>query len=755
MKFSQGLTELFNLIKEEENNFTVLTPEVLLYWISKTKEGSEIFNYFKTDVASLLSDIQNGMEYRAPGNNMKTVQSDEFQYTLQSAIAHANQHPNSTVSLTTLLIYMIGQDNEAAFALKKQNITRQGIAQYMNQDNKSDGPGAMGAVEMPMGGEMKPEEVLASVTTDLTELARKGKIDPLIGRDYEVERVIQSLARRRKNNPLLVGEPGVGKTAIAEGLALRIAQGKVPNALKDAVIYSLDLGALTAGTKYRGDFEQKLKAVMKIMAEKPNAILFIDEIHTIVGAGAASGGQLDASNILKPALSNGTLKVMGSTTYKEKVNVFDKDAAFARRFQVVDVAEPSPEDAIEILKGLKSHYEEHHGVKYTDQAIEQAVHLSVRYLTDKQLPDKAIDLIDEAGSFQKIQPEPKRIVNVADVEKIVAKLAKLPPKNIEANQKSRIKEMEQVLSMRIFGQDEAITTLTNTVMVSSAGIGDNGKTKPIGSFLFTGPTGVGKTEVVKQLAEQLNVSLIRFDMSEYMEKHTVSRLVGAPPGYQGYEDNGQLTDAVMKKPYSVVLFDEIEKAHPDIYNITLQIMDNGFLTDSKGHKVDFRNTIIVFTTNVGATVAEQKSIGFVESSEREKSDRKSEIEKAFSPEFRNRLDKVVSFNKLDGKSIAKVLGKKLMELEVDLKAKKVDVVFTPELREHLSKIGFDEKMGARPMSRAVQENVSLKLAKEMMMGQLEFGGKVEVKYSEKDGVYLNVIESLAENKQESEETITV
>jgi len=755
MKFSQGLTELFSHMKEEENTFTVLTPEVLLYWISKTKEGSEIFNYFETEVASLLSDIQNGIEYRAPGNELPTVHSDEYVYTIQSSIAHANQHPNSTVNLATMLIYMIGRDTEAAFALKKHNITRQGISQYINKDNKSDAPNAMGAVEMPMGGEMKPEEILAAVTTDLTALARKGKIDPLIGRDYEVERVIQSLARRRKNNPLLVGEPGVGKTAIAEGLALRIAQGKVPNALKDAVIYSLDLGALTAGTKYRGDFEQKLKAVMKIMAEKPHAILFIDEIHTIVGAGAASGGQLDASNILKPALSNGTLKVMGSTTYKEKVNVFDKDAAFARRFQVVDVAEPSPEDAIEILKGLKSHYEEHHGVKYTDQAIEQAVHLSVRYLTDKQLPDKAIDLIDEAGSFQKIQPEPKRIVNVADVEKIVAKLAKLPPKNIEANQKSRIKDLEQVLSMRIFGQDEAITTLTNTVMVSSAGIGDNGKTKPIGSFLFTGPTGVGKTEVVKQLAEQLNVSLIRFDMSEYMEKHNVSRLVGAPPGYQGYEDNGQLTDAVMKKPYSVVLFDEIEKAHPDIYNITLQIMDNGFLTDSKGHKVDFRNTIIVFTTNVGATVAEQKSIGFVESSEREKSDRKVEIEKAFSPEFRNRLDKVVSFNKLDNKSIAKVLGKKLMELEVDLKAKKVEVVFTPELREHLSKIGFDEKMGARPMSRAVQENVSLKLAKEMMMGQLEFGGKVEVKYSEKDGVYLNVIESLPENRQESEETITV
>jgi len=754
MKFSQGLTELFSHMKEEENTFTVLTPEVLLYWISKTKEGSEIFNYFETEVASLLSDIQNGIEYRAPGNELPTVHSDEYVYTIQSSIAHANQHPNSTVNLATMLIYMIGRDTEAAFALKKHNITRQGISQYINKDNKSDAPNAMGAVEMPMGGEMKPEEILAAVTTDLTALARKGKIDPLIGRDYEVERVIQSLARRRKNNPLLVGEPGVGKTAIAEGLALRIAQGKVPNALKDAVIYSLDLGALTAGTKYRGDFEQKLKAVMKIMAEKPHAILFIDEIHTIVGAGAA-GGQLDASNILKPALSNGTLKVMGSTTYKEKVNVFDKDAAFARRFQVVDVAEPSPEDAIEILKGLKSHYEEHHGVKYTDQAIEQAVHLSVRYLTDKQLPDKAIDLIDEAGSFQKIQPEPKRIVNVADVEKIVAKLAKLPPKNIEANQKSRIKDLEQVLSMRIFGQDEAITTLTNTVMVSSAGIGDNGKTKPIGSFLFTGPTGVGKTEVVKQLAEQLNVSLIRFDMSEYMEKHNVSRLVGAPPGYQGYEDNGQLTDAVMKKPYSVVLFDEIEKAHPDIYNITLQIMDNGFLTDSKGHKVDFRNTIIVFTTNVGATVAEQKSIGFVESSEREKSDRKVEIEKAFSPEFRNRLDKVVSFNKLDNKSIAKVLGKKLMELEVDLKAKKVEVVFTPELREHLSKIGFDEKMGARPMSRAVQENVSLKLAKEMMMGQLEFGGKVEVKYSEKDGVYLNVIESLPENRQESEETITV
>lgn len=755
MNFSQGLKELFLHMKEEENIFTVLTPEVLLYWITKTKEGSEIFNYFETEVTSLLSDIQNGIEYRAPGNELPTVHSDEYVYTIQSAIAHANQHPNSTVNLATMLVYMIGRDTEAAFALKKHNITRQGISQYVNKNNKSEGPSAMGGVEMPMGGEMKPEEILAAVTTDLTALARKGKIDPLIGRDYEVERVIQSLARRRKNNPLLVGEPGVGKTAIAEGLALRIAQGKVPNALKDSIIYSLDLGALTAGTKYRGDFEQKLKAVMKIMAEKPNAILFIDEIHTIVGAGAASGGQLDASNILKPALSNGTLKVMGSTTYKEKVNVFDKDAAFARRFQVVDVAEPSPEDAIEILKGLKSHYEEHHGVKYTDQAIEQAVHLSVRYLTDKQLPDKAIDLIDEAGSFQKIQPEPKRIVNVADVEKIVAKLAKLPPKNIEANQKSRIKDLEQVLSMRIFGQDEAITTLTNTVMVSSAGIGDNGKTKPIGSFLFTGPTGVGKTEVVKQLAEQLNVSLIRFDMSEYMEKHTVSRLVGAPPGYQGYEDNGQLTDAVMKKPYSVVLFDEIEKAHPDIYNITLQIMDNGFLTDSKGHKVDFRNTIIVFTTNVGATVAEQKSIGFVESSEREKSDRKVEIEKAFSPEFRNRLDKVVSFNKLDNKSIAKVLGKKLMELEVDLKAKKVEVVFTPELREHLSKIGFDEKMGARPMSRAIQENVSLKLAKEMMMGQLEFGGKVEVKYSEKDGVYLNVIESLPENKQESEETITV
>lgn len=758
MRLTKGVDELFELIKSD-NKYTTITPEVLLYWITKTKEGSDIFSYLNVDIKSLLNDISSGLELKTAENMSsngiinETPRTKATDQILSDSIAHANQNSSKDFSLLTILNYILETDTDASYALRQHGVTKQTLGAY-NHKNEEKNPDESFSANEGNPEMMNLANILETVSVNLTEKAAKGNIEPLIGRDAEIERVIQTLSRRRKNNPLLVGEPGVGKTAIAEGLALRIVNGQVPDSLKEATIYSLDVGSLLAGTKYRGDFEQKLKAIMKKIQETPNAILFIDEIHTIVGAGASGAGNIDASNILKPSLSNGTLKVIGSTTYKEKVNSFDKDAALSRRFQVVDVAEPSIADSLAILRGLKSRYEEHHGVKYTDQALEQAVELSVRYLTDRHLPDKAIDLIDEAGSYQKIQKEPKEIITVSDIENMVAKLAKLPPKEIKGDDKSRIKELKKVLSMRVFGQEQAIESLSNTVMIARSGLGDNGKNKPLGSFMFAGPTGVGKTEIVKQLANQLNVSLIRFDMSEYMEKHAVAKLIGSPPGYVGYDEGGLLTDSVMKKPYSVVLFDEIEKAHPDIYNITLQIMDNGFLTDSKGHKVDFRNTIIIFTTNVGAKVSEQKSIGFVESSERDNQNRKTEIETAFSPEFRNRLDKIINFNKLDKVNIRKVVDKKLLELEVDLKEKKIEVDYTAELRDYLAEVGFDEKMGARPMSRAIQENLSLKLATEMLMGRLEFGGKVSVNYSKESGVTLDVTESFEENKEEYKETIT-
>ena len=758
MKITPGVQELFDFIKNDDQ-FTAITPEVLLYWITKTKEGTELFNHLNVDVKTLLSDISSGIERKrsenmvnADGINRETPRTEIAELILQKSIVHSNQNASKEFSLITLLNFMLETSSHAATMLRRHDVTKQRLGGYLHKNEAKESPECFSSNEDM--GEMSMEKILETVSVNLTEKARAGKIDPLLGRDSEIERVVQTLSRRRKNNPLLVGEPGVGKTAIAEGLALKIVNGEVPDTLKDATIYALDIGSLLAGTKYRGDFEKKLKAIMKKIEETPNAILFIDEIHTIVGAGASGSGNVDASNLLKPSLSNGTLKVIGSTTYKEKINSFDKDAALSRRFQVVDIAEPSIKDTLAILKGLKSRYEEHHGVQYTDQALEQAVQLSVRYLTDRHLPDKAIDLIDEAGSYQKIQKEPKEIITVSDIEDIVAKLAKLPPKEIKGDDKSRIKELKTVLSACVFGQDEAIQSLSDTVLVARSGLGENGKNKPLGSFMFAGPTGVGKTEIAKQLANQLNVSLLRFDMSEYMEKHTVAKLIGAPPGYVGYEEGGLLTDAVMKKPYSVVLFDEVEKAHPDIYNITLQIMDNGFVTDSKGIKVDFRNTIIIFTTNIGAKVSEQKNIGFVESKNIDALNRKAEIETAFSPEFRNRLDKIINFNKLDKTNIAKVVDKKLLELEVDLKAKKIEVNYSSELRDYLADIGFDEKMGARPMSRAIQENLTLKLATEMLMGKLEFGGKVLISYTKEAGVSLDVTESFEENKDEYKETIT-
>ena len=662
-----------------------------------------------------------------------------FQRVIQRAMLHVQSSGKKEVSGANVLVAIYGEkDSHAVFFLHQQGITRLDVVNFISHGvAKAPGEnlGSTEGAESTTEEETAPQSALDSYTLNLNKEVAAGKVDPLIGRNSEIERVIQTLCRRRKNNPLLVGEAGVGKTAIAEGLAHRIVEKNVPDVLENATVYSLDMGALLAGTKYRGDFEQRLKAVMKQLEQEEGSILFIDEIHTLIGAGAASGGTLDASNLLKPALSNGKLKCIGATTYQEYRGIFEKDHALSRRFQKVDVIEPSIDEAIAILQGLKSKFEEHHGIKYSASALTTAVELSAKYINDRFLPDKAIDVIDEAGAAQRILPKPKRKKTIGnkEIEDVVAKVARIPPKNISNDDRSTLKTLERDLKAVVFGQNKAIETLTSAVKMARSGIGQGNK--PVGSFLFSGPTGVGKTEVAKQLAYIMGIDLIRFDMSEYMERHAVSRLIGAPPGYVGFEQGGLLTEAISKQPYSVLILDEIEKAHPDIFNILLQVMDHGTLTDNNGRKADFRNVTIIMTTNAGAESLSKASIGFTNS--KDISDEAADLKRLFSPEFRNRLDATVSFAPLSQEIIVRVVDKFLMQLEDQLHEKKVDATFSEALKLHLGKKGFDPLMGARPMARLIQDTIRKALADELLFGHLVTGGTVHVDIDDKEEVKLS------------------
>jgi ATP-dependent Clp protease ATP-binding subunit ClpA len=618
------------------------------------------------------------------------------------------------------------QESQAVYILKKADVTRLDVVNYISHGVSKNADEDSGSEEIneESGDNEENQSMLAKYATNLNVAAKEGKIDPLIGRDAEVERSIQILCRRRKNNPLLVGEAGVGKTAIAEGLAFRIVNEDVPDVISESTIYSLDLGALLAGTKYRGDFEKRLKGILKELSKDLNAILFIDEIHTIIGAGAASGGVMDASNLLKPKLSSGELRCMGSTTYQEYQGIFEKDRALARRFQKIDVVEPSVSDTTKILMGLKSRYEEHHSVRFTQKALQAAAELSAKYINERQLPDKAIDVIDEAGASQRLLPASKRkkTINVSDIEHIISKIARIPEKSVSASDKTVLKNLGRNLKLVVFGQDNAIDQMSAAIQLSRSGLGN--ETRPIGNFLFAGPTGVGKTEVTQQLAKIMGVDLVRFDMSEYMERHAVSRLIGAPPGYVGYEQGGLLTDAVIKQPYCVVLLDEMEKAHSDIYNILLQVMDHGTLTDNNGRKVDFRNVVLVMTTNAGVQATVRTSIGFKQQDN--SVDAMSEINKTFTPEFRNRLDSIVWFNHLDEQVIMQVVDKFIIELQAQLDVKGVSLEVSQKAREYMAEKGYDKSMGARPMARLIQEELKRELASELLFGTLANGGEVKV-----------------------------
>lgn len=651
-----------------------------------------------------------------------------FQRVLQRAVFHVQSSGKSEVTGANVLVAIFSeQESQAVYLLKKLDITRLDVVNYIShgitKTEKSEQHDEMPAEE---AGDAAADDsrYLENYTANLNVMAKNGLIDPLIGRDMEVERAVQVLCRRKKNNPLLVGEAGVGKTAIAEGLAWRIVQKQVPEVIADATIYSLDMGALLAGTKYRGDFEKRLKSLLKEIEREKDAILFIDEIHTVIGAGAASGGVMDASNLIKPLLSTGRLRCMGSTTYQEFKNIFEKDTALVRRFQKIDVAEPSVEDTTRILLGLKERYEQHHNVRYTQKALKAAAELSAKYINERHLPDKAIDVIDEAGASQRLLPASKRkkVINVPEIEQIIAKMARIPEKSVSASDKDVLANLDRNLKLVVFGQNQPIDALTSAIRLSRSGLGN--EEKPIGSFLFAGPTGVGKTEVTKQLAKVMGVELLRFDMSEYMERHAISRLIGAPPGYVGFEQGGLLTDAVSKHPYSVVLLDEIEKAHADIYNILLQVMDHGTLTDNNGRKVDFRNVVLVMTTNAGVQETIRKSIGFKQQDHSH--DALAEINKTFSPEFRNRLDGIIWFQHLDQSIILQIVDKFICDLQVQLDKKQVSLELTAEARQWLAEQGYDQAMGARPMARVIQEQLKKPLANEILFGRLITGGDVKV-----------------------------
>jgi ATP-dependent Clp protease ATP-binding subunit ClpA len=724
-------------VEARQQRHEFITVEHLLLALLDNPSAAEVLRACSANVDDLRKSLANFIKDNTPqvaGNDdVDTQPTLGFQRVIQRAIMHVQSTGNGKKEVTgaNVLVAIFGEkDSHAVYYLHQQGVTRLDVVNFIAHGiKKTDPPEPTKAGESAPENEESPEKTekaspLEQFTQNLNQLAKEGKIDPLIGREYEVERVIQILCRRRKNNPLLVGEAGVGKTAIAEGLAWRITQKDVPEILTEAQVYSLDMGALLAGTKYRGDFEQRLKGVLKSLKDKPNGILFIDEIHTLIGAGAASGGTLDASNLLKPALSSGQLKCIGATTFTEYRGIFEKDAALSRRFQKVDVVEPTVQETVEILKGLKSRFEEHHGVKYAVAALQAAAELSAKYINDRHLPDKAIDVIDEAGAAQRILPASKRkkTITKAEVEEIVAKIARIPPANVSNDDRGKLKTLERDLKSVVFGQDKAIDVLASAVKMARSGLGKGDK--PIGSFLFSGPTGVGKTEAAKQLAYIMGIDLIRFDMSEYMERHAVSRLIGAPPGYVGFDQGGLLTEAVTKKPHCVLLLDEIEKAHPDIFNVLLQVMDHGTLTDNNGRKADFRNVIIIMTTNAGAETMNKSTIGFT--NPREAGDEMADIKRLFTPEFRNRLDATVSFKALDETVILRVVDKFLLQLETQLAEKKVEVTFTDVLRKFLGKKGFDPLMGARPMQRLIQDTIRRALADELLFGRLIDGGRLTV-----------------------------
>ena len=728
-------------VEARQKRHEFITVEHLLLALLDNPSAAETLRACGGNIEQLRKDLTKFIVEHTPmvdgEEDIDTQPTLGFQRVIQRAILHVQSSGNKEVNGANVLVAIIGEkDSHAVYYLQKQAITRldvvnfiaHGISKVPQNTVKSETEGETEAETQAPAGPLE------SYTINLNALALQGKIDPLIGRDGELERVIQTLCRRRKNNPLLVGEAGVGKTAIAEGLARRIIESSVPEILAKANIYALDMGALLAGTKYRGDFEQRLKAVIKQLGENPEAILFIDEIHTLIGAGSASGGTMDASNLLKPALSNGQLKCIGATTYTEYRGIFEKDHALSRRFQKIDVNEPSISDTVEILKGLKQRFEAHHGIKYSAAAITSAVDLSVRFITDRHLPDKAIDVIDEAGAAQRILPKSKqkKTIGKIDIEDIVAKIARVPSTQVSSDDRRALKNLDRDLKAVVFGQELAIDTLAKAIKMARSGLGTPGK--PIGSFLFSGPTGVGKTEVAKQLAYCMGIELLRFDMSEYMERHAVSRLIGAPPGYVGFDQGGQLTEAVTKKPYCVLLLDEIEKAHPDIYSILLQVMDHGTLTDNNGRKADFRNVIIIMTTNAGQESIQKANMGFTNT--RQAGDEMVEIKRLFSPEFRNRLDATISFKALDHEIILRVVDKFLIQLEEQLHEKKVEAIFTDALKTHLATKGFDPTMGARPMSRLIQDTIRSALADELLFGKLSGGGHVTVDLDESGKIKL-------------------
>jgi len=729
-------------VEARQKRHEFITVEHLLLALLDNPTAAEVLRACAASIDELRKQLAEFIGAHTPTvagtEEIDTQPTLGFQRVIQRAILHVQSSGKKEVTGANVLVAIFGEkDSHAVYFLHQQGVTRLDVVNYISHGiAKSPQP------QQPKPGDAEAEEeqgqqsggALETYTLNLNALALTGKIDPLIGRERELERVIQTLCRRRKNNPLLVGEAGVGKTAIAEGLARRIVEGQVPEILSRCQVYSLDMGALLAGTKYRGDFEQRLKAVLKQLVDNPNAILFIDEIHTLIGAGAASGGTLDASNLLKPALSTGQLKCIGATTYNEYRGIFEKDHALSRRFQKIDVTEPSLEETVEILRGLKSRFEAHHGVKYSSAALSSAVELSSRYITDRHLPDKAIDVIDEAGAAQKILPKSrqKRIIGKGEIEEIISKIARIPPATVSLDDRAALKNLDRDLKAVVFGQDQAIDALVAAIRTARSGLGN--PQKPIGNFLFSGPTGVGKTEVARQLAYCMGIELIRFDMSEYMERHAVSRLIGAPPGYVGFDQGGLLTEAISKKPYSVLLLDEIEKAHPDIFNILLQVMDHGTLTDNNGRKADFRNVIIVMTTNAGAEALNKAVMGFT--AKKEAGDEMAEIRRMFTPEFRNRLDAIISFASLDHEIILRVVDKFLMQLEEQLHEKKVEAIFTDKLKAFLAEKGFDPVMGARPMARLIQDTIRRALADELLFGGLSSGGKVIVDIGEDGNVIL-------------------
>ncbi|EJT0553184.1 TPA: ATP-dependent Clp protease ATP-binding subunit ClpA [Vibrio vulnificus] len=740
-ELESSLNGAFARARDKRHEF--MTVEHLLLALLENNAAKEALLACKADLNALRYELDVFIDQTTPlipdnDETRETQPTLSFQRVLQRAVFHVQSSGRSEVTGANVLVAIFSeQESHAAYLLKKNDISRLDIVNYISHgitkasgssDDSSSSSDSFGSDAS--SEENSSEERLESFATNLNQVAKDGHIDPLIGRDKELERTIQVLCRRRKNNPLLVGEAGVGKTAIAEGLAWRIVEGSVPDVIKDSVIYSLDIGSLLAGTKYRGDFEKRFKTILKQLEKEKDAILFIDEIHTIIGAGAASGGQVDAANLIKPLLSGGKLRCIGSTTYQEYSNIFEKERALSRRFQKIDVVEPSLDDTTKILMGLKSKYEAHHDVRYTNKALRAAVELSAKYINERHLPDKAIDVIDEAGARSRLTPASRRkkTVGVADIEAMVAKMARIPEKSVSSSDKDILKSLDDKMKMLVFGQDAAIDVLCEAIKLSRAGLG--AENKPVGSFLFAGPTGVGKTEVTVQLSKLLGIELLRFDMSEYGERHSVSRLIGAPPGYVGYDQGGLLTDAVIKHPHAVVLLDEIEKAHPDIFNLLLQVMDNGTLTDNNGRKADFRNVILVMTTNAGVAETEKKSIGLIQQDHSH--DAMAEIKKVFTPEFRNRLDNIIWFNSLDEAIIHQVVDKFIVELQVQLDARGVSLEVSEDARHWLANKGYDKAMGARPMSRVIQDKLKKPLANELLFGSLIDGGTVKVTLEKDD-----------------------